>query len=104
MKNGFRIKAYKHHRLKFLVRGKIAGKWDRKYFATKGEATTYAHQQNTKLLNEGRNGIEFPEWLRLSAERAFETLNPWGKTIEDAVQFYVGQLEKARRAHRLRRQ
>jgi len=96
MKNGFRVKPYKHHRLKFVVRGKVAGKWERRYFETKGEATTYAQQQNIRLFNEGRNGIEFPEWLRLSAQRAYETLLPWGKTIEDALHFYVSHLEKSK--------
>ena len=41
MKNGFRVKEYKHDPYKFVVRGKVAGKWERKYFITKGEATTY---------------------------------------------------------------
>jgi hypothetical protein len=98
MKNGFRVKAYKHPRLKFVVRGKVAGKWQRKYFETKGEATTYAQKQNTLLLNEGRRGVEFPSWLRLSAERAYETLLPWGKTIEDAIHFYVSHLERTKKS------
>jgi integrase len=98
MKNGFRVKEYKHDRYKFVVRGKVAGKWERRYFVTKGEATTYAQQQNTLLLNEGRRGVEFPAWLRLSAERAYETLLPWGKTIEDALHFYVSHLEKAKKS------
>jgi integrase len=98
MKNGFRVKAYKHQRLKFVVRGKVAGKWQRKYFETKGEATTYAQKQNNLLLNEGRRGVEFPSWLRLSAERAYETLLPWGKTIEDAIHFYVSHLERTKKS------
>ncbi|MEY2485970.1 MAG: hypothetical protein QOH39_1618 [Verrucomicrobiota bacterium] len=98
MKNGFRVKAYKHPRLKFVVRGKVGGKWDRRYFETKGEANTYAQQQNTRLLNEGRNGIEFPEWLRLSAERAYQALLPFQKTLEEAVVFYVTHLEKTSRS------
>src|SRR5207248_10759489 len=49
---------------------------------------------NTRLLNEGLRGIEFPAWLRLSAERAYEALLPWGKTIEDALHFYLAHLEK----------
>ena len=40
MKNGFRVKPYKHDKLKFVVRAKVANKWQRRYFATKGEATT----------------------------------------------------------------
>jgi integrase len=69
----------------------------------KGEAATYPQQQNTLLLNEGRNGVEFPSWLRLSAQRAYETLLPWGKTIEDALQFYVSYLEKAKKSAPLQR-
>lgn len=98
MKTGFRVKPYAHPKLKFVVRGKVAGKWQRRYFETKGEATTYAQQQNTRLLNEGRNGIEFPEWLRLSAQRAYETLLPFKKTLEDAVAHYVAHLERATRS------
>src|SRR6266576_4184840 len=96
MKNGFSVKSYKHERLKFVVRGKVAGKWQRKYFETHGEAKTYAQQQNTRLLNEGLRGTEFPAWLRLSAERAYEALLPWGKTIEDALHFYLAHLEKTK--------
>ena len=98
MKTGFRVKAYAHPKLKFVVRGKVAGKWQRRYFETRGEANTYAQQQNTRLLNEGRNGIEFPEWLRLSAQRAYESLVPFKKTLEDAVAHYVAHLERTTRS------
>src|SRR2546421_4122510 len=37
-----------------------------------------------------------PAWLRLSAERAYEALLPWGKTIEDALHFYLAHLEKTK--------
>lgn len=67
-----------------------------------GRGDTYSQQQNTLLLNEGRHGIEFPAWLRLSAQRAYETLLPWGKTIEDALHFYVSHLENAKKAAPLR--
>src|SRR4051812_45898552 len=98
MKTGFRVKAYKHPRLKFVVRGKVSDKWQRRYFETKGEANTYAQQQNTLLFNEGREGIEFPSWLRLSAKRAHAALEPYGKTLEEAASFFVAHLEQARRA------
>ena len=98
MKTGFRVTAYKHRRLKFLVRGKVAGKWQRRYFVTKSEASSYAQQQNVRLLNEGKDGIDFPSWLRLSAERAHQALATYDKTIEDAVSFYISHLEQTRRA------
>lgn len=102
MKTGFRVKTYKHARLKFLVRGKVCGRWQRRYFVTKAEALTYAQQQNVRLFNEGRHGIEFPSWLRVSAERAHQTLAPHGKTIDDAVAFYLSHLEQTKRAAPLR--
>jgi hypothetical protein len=40
-KRQFRIKAYKHPYLKFVVRSKLSGKWERKFFRTKAEAQTY---------------------------------------------------------------
>jgi hypothetical protein len=50
MKNGFRVKAYKHPRLKFVVRGKVAGKWQRKYFETKGELALQLGHTHTHLI------------------------------------------------------
>jgi integrase len=98
VKEEFRVKPYKHHRLKFVVRGKLAGKWVRKYFATKGEAETHAKQKNTELKNQGREGVEFPTWLRVMAQRANEQLTPHGKTIDDAVSFFVAHLAKLKKS------
>ena len=98
MKNGFRVRAYKHDRYKFVVRGKVAGKWERRYFLTKGEAATYAQQQNTRLRNEGQDGIDFPSDLRLSAQRAHESFVPYGKRIEDAVSFFIAHLDTIKQA------
>ena len=78
----------------------MAGKWQRRYFVTKSEASSYAQQQNVRLLNEGKDGIDFPSWLRLSAERAHQALATYDKTIEDAVSFYISHLEQTRRQPR----
>ena len=50
----FRVKRYTHGKYKFLVRGKVLGKWRRRYFATEAEAIAFAEQQNAK--NQTRNG------------------------------------------------
>lgn len=92
-KPAFRIKPYKHPRLKFLVRSKISGKWQRKFFATKAEARTFVRLKETELLNQGREGIAFPTWLRVMAERETERLKPFGKTLSDAAEFYLRHLE-----------
>ena len=88
-KPAFTVKAYKHPRLKFVARGKVAGKWDRKYFRTRGEAETFAQQRNTELMNQGREAMEVPSWLRIMAQRCQKQLDSYGKTLEDAVDFYL---------------
>ena len=98
MKSGYRVKANKHAHLKWVVRGKEQGKWARKYFETKAEAETYAQIKNTELLNHGQRGAEFPIELRLMAMECQRRLEGFGKTILDAVNFYVPHLTQTKRA------
>lgn len=92
-KPAFRIKPYKHPRLKFVVRSKLSGKWERKFFATKGEAQTYVQLKEAELLNQGKEGATFPSPLRVMAQRENDRLVPFGKTISDATDFYIRHLE-----------
>jgi len=50
----FRVKRYAHPKYKFLVRGKVLGKWKRRYFVREDEAIAFAEQQNAKA--QKRNG------------------------------------------------
>src|ERR1700686_1789884 len=52
----FRVKRYPHPKYKFLVRGKVLGKWRRRYFATEREAIAFADQQNASARK--RKGAE----------------------------------------------
>jgi integrase len=97
-KPAFTVKAYKHPRLKFVARGKVAGKWDRKYFRTRGEAETFAQQRNTELLNQGLEALDVPSWLRIMAQRCQSQLDGYGKTLEDAVNFYLPHLQATNRS------
>jgi predicted nucleic acid-binding Zn-ribbon protein len=54
----FRVKRYAHPKYKFLVRGKVLGKWKRRYFVTEGEAMAFAERQNAKAPK--KNGDEAP--------------------------------------------
>ena len=94
MKSGYRVKVNKHAHLKWVVRGKAHGRWARKYFTTKGEADTYAQIKNTELLNLGQQGAELPIELRLMAIDCQRRLAGFGKTILDAVNFYIPHLAK----------
>jgi integrase len=97
-KPAFRVKAYKHPRLKFVVRSKISGKWERKFFRTKVEAQTYVQLKETELLNHGKEGATFPSWLRVMAARENDRLKSFGKTLTDATDFYLRHLEATSRS------
>jgi integrase len=92
-KAAYTILPYKHPRLKFVVRSKIEGRWVRRFFETKAEAKTYVTEKEIELLNGGREAAVFPTWLRVMAQRAHEELKPFGKTIDDAVAFYLPHIE-----------
>jgi integrase len=98
----FRIRPYKHPRLKFVVRSKLSGKWERKFFQTKTEAQTYVRLKEVELLNQGKEGATFPSSLRVMAQHGAEKLRPFGKTISDAVDFYFDHLEATKRSVPLR--
>jgi integrase len=89
----FRIKPYRHSRLKFVVRDKLTGKWRRKFFKTEREAKTYVQLKEIELLNQGKEGVMFPAEIRVMAHRAKAQLEPLGKTIDDAVEFYLKHVE-----------
>jgi Site-specific recombinase XerD len=97
-KRHFRIKPYKHPRLKFVVRSKVTGKWERRFFQTKSEAETYAAQKEIELLNHGTEAMAFPTELRIMAQRAAHQLAEYNKTISDAAQFYLKHLEATTRS------
>jgi integrase len=98
----FRIRPYKHPRLKFVVRSNLSGKWERKFFQTKTEAQTYVRLKEVELLNQGKEGATFPSSLRVMAQLGAEKLRPLGKTISDAVDFYFNHLEATKRSVPLR--
>src|SRR5215470_9523276 len=95
-KSPFRIKRLKHPQYKFVVRDKINGHWRRKYFTSEREAKTYVDLKTIELHNHGKDGVLFPAEMRVSALRAAEQLEPFGKTVDDAVEFYLAHLQAER--------
>src|SRR5450432_1266224 len=91
-KKTFRVSPYPHPRLKFVVASHIDGRRERKFFATKKEAETYAQIKEIELLNQGKEGATFPTELRILAQRADSILQPFGKTVLDAAEFYAKHL------------
>ena len=91
-KKAFRVKPYKHPRLKFVVHSNVMGKRERKFFETKKEAESFAQIKEIELLNQGREGAAFSTDLRVMAQRADDILKPFNKTVLDAAEFYAKHL------------
>jgi len=95
----FRIKRYHDQnrpKLKYVVGSHVFGKRERRFFETEGEAKTYADQREIELLNVGTDGVTFPIQLRATVQRAVSKLAEYGRTIDDAVAFYLKHLETER--------
>nr|MBA3882937.1 tyrosine-type recombinase/integrase [Chthoniobacterales bacterium] len=65
----------------------------RRFFRNRADAETFVKLCETELLNKGVEGIEFPSWLRVMAQRENCRLKSYGKTISDAADSYIQHLE-----------
>jgi integrase len=96
-KDPFCITQYRDRKrpdLKWAVRTKLNGKWERKFFKTKSEAETHVDIKRIELLNQGKEGVAFPTALRVMAQHCAEKLEPFGQTIGDATEFYLEHLQR----------
>jgi integrase len=84
--------------LKFVVNYREAGQRKRRFFEAKEPAKTFAALKNIELQRNGTEHAEFPTALRVMAQNAVEQLKPFGKTIADAVSFYLPHLQASNRS------
>lgn len=67
----------------------------RKTFKTQDEALTYASEIAEKFSSEGKNGLAKVDFVMSDQVKKWtDQLTPYGKTVDDAVQFYVVHLAK----------
>ena len=88
----------KRPHLKFMVNYREAGKRKRTFFETKTKAKSFAAFKNAELRRSGIEHAEFPTELRVMAQKAFEGLKPFGKTITDAVGHYIAYLKASEKS------
>src|SRR5881275_1741769 len=69
----------KRPHLKFVVRSKLSGEWERKFFESKPKAETYIQLKRIELHNGGKEGVMFPAELRVMAQWAADQLQQFGK-------------------------
>jgi len=97
MKPSLKVLPYRHHpKFKFVVDLR-AFKKGRKFFKTRADAEAEALRQRTLLERHSRAliGLSQREMSEVITARA--TLAEYGKTLNDAVGFYVDHLERVRR-------
>jgi hypothetical protein len=88
---------YRHHlKCKFVLDLRPFGR-GRKFFKTRAEGDAERKRQLTTLERHGREAVGLPQHELSDFIRARKTLADYGKTINDAVGFFVDHLERVRR-------
>jgi integrase len=88
----------KRPHLKFVVGYREAGKRKRTFFETEAQAKSFAAFKNAELQRNGAEHSEFPTAIRVMAQNAVERLQPFGRTITDAVDHYVAHLKASEKS------
>ncbi len=97
MRKRVQVRKYKHPRLKFVVNYREAGKRKRSFFETKEQAEAFASFKNSQLRRFGIEGAEFSSRLREMAQDCAERLSAFGKTLQDATNFFVTYLKASQK-------
>src|SRR4029453_17280016 len=93
----FAVLPYRHHpNYKFVLDLRPFGR-GRKFFKTRAEAEAERLRQKTALERHGREAIGLLQHELSDFIRARKTLAEYGKTINEALEFFVDHLERVRR-------
>jgi integrase len=92
-----RIVEYRHSTTaKYVIEGlRVNGKRKRLFFSTKQKADEEFARLKIKRRKEGENALRLSDSLRIMALECAEKLKPFGKSLEDATEFYVHYLQQA---------
>jgi len=84
--------------LKFIVNYREAGKRKRTFFETKEAANSFVAFKNAELKQNGIEHAEFPTSLRVMAQECKDALSAYGKTIQDATEFFIAHLKASEKS------
>jgi integrase len=95
-----RVKTYPHSATaRYVIEGlRVNGKRKRLFFRTKSDAELELRRLKIKRTREGEESLSIPDTLRLMARDCASVLLPFGKTLQDATDFYLAYLEAATRS------
>jgi integrase len=95
-----RIVEYRHSpTAKYVIEGvRVNGKRKRLFFRTEAKAEKELARLKIKQRREGQNALSVSDSLRIMALECSGELQPFGKTIRDATNFYLKYLRDALRS------
>ena len=93
------VRRYKHSpTAKWVVGYKHGQKRKREFFPTKAEAETRAEQVRIELQNLGAKAFEIGSSLRFEAMDCSAKLEPFGRTLTEAVDHFIAHLRATERS------
>jgi integrase len=92
------VRPYRHSTLKFIIDLRGFGK-NRMFFKTRAEAEAEATRQRTLLERHSREAVGLSRRELSDFIHTRNKLAEYGKTINDAAEFYVDHLERIRRCN-----
>jgi hypothetical protein len=66
---------------------------NRRFFKDRAEAEAFFHLAQVKQENYGTSALSFSDALRVDTSECYELLQPYGKTLRDATNFYISHLK-----------
>jgi integrase len=89
-----RKSAFKKNGREWFITGYPEGKRLKVFFKTEKAAKTAANERNAEIAATGTQD-QLPYSLRITALEGSKELEPFGKTLADAVSFYLAHLKRA---------
>jgi len=80
----------------WYIIGRPEGKRARAWFDTKEDAQTEANERNLKMRKLGEKAVTLDHALIAASTKGAALLEPFGKTVDDAIQFYLAHLMSLR--------
>ncbi|MEJ6602228.1 MAG: tyrosine-type recombinase/integrase [Opitutaceae bacterium] len=77
---------------------RVEGKRVRKFFPSEAKANIYMRKKVAQMEREGTAGMAIPTELRVEAVKCAVMLEPYGKTLTDAVEAYVARLKAVQKS------
>jgi integrase len=87
-----------HPKYRFVLNFREDGKRKREFYETRAPAMAEAARKKAELEKFGIEGAEFSSRLRVEAQECAERLMPFGKTLTNATDFFVGHLKASERS------